>query len=79
MHEANRPIPAINIMNILGGVRRDLYRIKLMRRAPLREIPVKAATDENILITRTVAQSIGVGRRQNRGSPGDRSTSTIDE
>ncbi len=61
MHEAKRPIPAINIMNILGGVRRDLYRIKLMRRAPLRKIPVKAATHENILIILTVAQSIGVG------------------
>jgi hypothetical protein len=76
--EAKKPIPAVNIMKILGGVRSSLCRAKLTRRDPLRNMPVKAARHKNIPMIRTVVQLIGVGRLQNSGSSGDKPT-PIDE
>jgi len=77
--QAKRPTPAINIMKIFEGVRSALCVAKLMRRDPLSKMPAKPATHKNIPITCTVAQLIGVGRLQNRGSSGDRSLSLTDE
>jgi hypothetical protein len=66
-------------MKIFGGVRSALCRAKLIRRDPFNKIPAKPARHKNMPMTRTVVQSIGVGRRQNKGSSGDKSVSMIDE
>jgi len=66
-------------MKIFGGVRRALCCAKLIRRDPFNKIPAKPARHKNIPMIRTVVQSRGVGRLQNKGSLGDRSPSMIDE
>ncbi len=66
-------------MKIFDGVRSALYRAKLRRSDPLRKIPARATRHKNIPMIRTVVQSIGVGRRQNNGSSGDRSRLMIDK
>jgi hypothetical protein len=79
VHEAKKPIPAINTTNIFDGDRILLYRIKLYNRAPLQTIPINAAIHNNMPRIRTALQFTGVGRLQNNGSSGEIFGSIIEE
>jgi len=79
VHDAKRPIIAINIIYIFDDERRALYRIKLETRVPFKIIPIKAAIHMNIPTMRTISQFIGVGSLQNKGLSGKRSSSMITE
>jgi hypothetical protein len=79
VHDARRPIIAINITNTFGGDRRALYRIKLQTNAPFKIIPITAVIHKNMPVVRTISQLIGVGRFQNRGSSDERCSSMIEE